>query len=105
MQDNPTVDPRVAAIEQKLWSVLRRDDTGSGFIGRASDEPPPREDGFFATFELDLLDWGAIYGLAFGIARTEDPWESDEDVAERAITAARTVFYRWGDGFAGREED
>ncbi len=104
---NSMRDDRVVAIEQKLRKVLRRDDTGSGFIGRVSDEPPRGENGYFTSFELDLLQWGATYGLAFGIARGEDPWESDEEVAERAITAARTVFREDsgpGLGFAERHE-
>ncbi len=37
-------------------------------------------------------DWGALYGLAFGIARAQDPFETIEQVAERAGRVAREVY-------------
>lgn len=94
----------VVAIQRKLVSILRRDDTGSGFIGRVSDEPPRRGDGLFSSFELDLLEWGATYGLAFGIARAEDPWASDEEIAERALAAARAAWHELNYSFGSRDD-
>jgi len=46
-------------------------------------------------FESNCRDWGFVFGLAYGIARGEEPYESDDSVCERAITAAREVFARF----------
>jgi hypothetical protein len=46
-------------------------------------------------FEADCRDWGFVFGLAYGIARGEEPYESDDSVCERAMTAAREVFSRF----------
>ena len=44
---------------------------------------------------MDLRDWGMTFGLAYGIARGEDPYESNESVAQRALDAARMVWKGW----------
>jgi hypothetical protein len=46
--------------------------------------------------ELDIRDWGMIYGLAFGIARGEDAYEAVSSVGDRALRAAEAAFRRWG---------
>ena len=46
-------------------------------------------------FELDMRDWGFTYGVAYGIARGEDPYEPEELVRDRAIEAARLAWQRW----------
>lgn len=46
-------------------------------------------------FELDLRDWGLVYGMAVGIARSENPWEPLESVVARAGVAAREVYESW----------
>ena len=43
-------------------------------------------------FEDHLQDWGTIYGMAYVLARMEDPFESSESVAKRAFEAAKHVF-------------
>ncbi len=48
-------------------------------------------------FELDALDWGVMYGVAYGIARGEDPFEPGNAVENRALTAARQAWNRWAD--------
>ena len=48
--------------------------------------------GELSEFELDLGDWGFTYGVAWAIARTQNPDESDHSVAERALVAAGEVF-------------
>ena len=45
-----------------------------------------------SDLELDLADWGFTYGVAWAVARAQDPHESDDSVAERALAAAREVF-------------
>jgi hypothetical protein len=40
-------------------------------------------------------DWAFAFGVACGIARGEDPFESMESVIERAEPAARDAFLRY----------
>jgi hypothetical protein len=42
--------------------------------------------------DLDLRDWGFYYGVAYGIARGEDPYEDNGSAAKRAFDAALEVF-------------
>jgi hypothetical protein len=42
--------------------------------------------------DLDLRDWGFYYGVAYGIARGEDPYEPNGSAAKRAFDAALEVF-------------
>ncbi len=49
-----------------------------------------------SEFEADLLDWGCAYGIAFGLARAEEPCESNESVAKRALDAAKVAHGRYG---------
>jgi hypothetical protein len=42
--------------------------------------------------DLDLRDWGFYYGVAYGIARGENPYETNGSVAERAFDAALNTF-------------
>jgi hypothetical protein len=53
--------------------------------------------GDLSQFELDCVDWGFTFGLAYGIARAEDPFEPNASVCERALEAARAAYTRWGD--------
>ena len=57
-----------------------------------------------SDLELDLGDWGFTYGVAWAVARAQDPHESDEKVAARALAAARQVFrlYCGEDGWEER---
>jgi hypothetical protein len=36
-----------------------------------------------------------VFGVAYGIARSEDPFEANDEVIERALLAARDAFGRW----------
>jgi hypothetical protein len=38
------------------------------------------------------MTWGTYYGIAFGIARHEDPFEPHEAVASRALHAAWPIY-------------
>lgn len=85
-----------ATIAEKIYAILQRDDDGNGFIGTAHGLPEVERR--FTPVELDLIDWGAVYGLAFGIARSENPWESIEEVAARAYAEAWPLFRdKWVD--------
>ena len=56
-----------------------------------------------SELELDIGDWGFTYGVAWTVARAEDPQESDESVADRALDAAIQVFHAYC-GAQGWEE-
>lgn len=45
--------------------------------------------------ELNLADWGMTLGIAYGIARGEDPYESPAGVIARAESAASEAWARW----------
>jgi hypothetical protein len=70
---------------------------GSGFmdpVQTMSIYPRALEPGLTA-FESNCRDWGFTFGVAYGIARGEEPYESEDSVCERAMTAAREVFARF----------
>jgi hypothetical protein len=84
------------ALAEKVSTVLGAV-AGSGFmdpVQAMSVYPRALEPGLTA-FETDCRDWGFTFGVAYGIARGEDPYESDDRVCERALTAAREVFSRF----------
>ena len=53
---------------------------------------------YMRCYDMDLIDWGLACGLAFALARLEDPCEGEESVATRAQQAAIAVFERWQKG-------
>lgn len=56
-------------------------------------------------FEMDLRDWGTVFGVAVGLARTEEPCESLESVAQRALEAAWPVWLESNSGFKKADRD
>ncbi len=76
-------------LAQKVRAVLARDDTGEGPVALVEKKlgPGPHPDR-----DLDIGAWGVTYGIAFGVARTENPFESDEEVGKRAMEAAWPLF-------------
>lgn len=89
-----------AVIERKLAAVLYPDDTGSGVIGRASTYPRWKEAKALTETEIDLRDWGVVYGMTFALMFSEGSWEPVESAAERAVDVAWRVFQAWGSGIA-----
>jgi hypothetical protein len=84
-------------LAARVQSVLR---TESGF----NDPLPDAALGLFSSADVeltererDLLDWGAVVGLAFGLARMEDPCESLESVSARALDAALGAYEGYGE--------
>jgi hypothetical protein len=61
-----------------------------------SEALPRHQQGDRTEHELDLMDFGLTVGLAFAIARGEDPYEPPESVRERAAAAANMAFERSG---------
>jgi hypothetical protein len=84
-------------LAEKVRAVLARDDTGEGPIGLAASKigPAPHTDR-----DSDISAWGVTFGIAWGIARTEDPFESDEQVGQRAMSAGWAVFSEFNDPIA-----
>jgi hypothetical protein len=83
-------------LTEKVSTVLAAV-AGSGFmdpVQTMSIYPRALESGL-TDFESNCRDWGFTFGVAYGIARGEQPYESDHAVCERAMTAAREVFSRF----------
>lgn len=76
-------------LAEKVYSVVAAE--GINYI---DDRLRVLPGGRLGEFEQDLRDWGMVYGVALGIARTEDLWESLESVSERAQAAALEAFKR-----------
>jgi hypothetical protein len=55
------------------------------------------------TTDYALVNWGLVYGIAFGLARTEEPCEPVTSVAARAKEAAWPVFVEFNGGPLHRE--
>jgi hypothetical protein len=86
----------VTSLADKVSTVLGAV-AGSGFMDpvQTMSVYPRTLDPGLTAFESDCRDWGFTFGVAYGIARGEDPYESDDRVCERALTAAREVFSRF----------
>ncbi len=84
-------------LEEKVYSAITAESPTGLLCARvAVGSYPACGDELLSPFELDCRDWGFAFGVAYGIARGEDPFEADHQVAERALQAARTAFLRWG---------
>ena len=70
--------------------ALRNDAAYDGMLSpmATGDEEAAR----LSELELDLGDWGFTYGVAWTVARGQDPEEPDDAVAARALGAAKQVF-------------
>ncbi|MGI8946304.1 MAG: hypothetical protein ACR2GL_08720, partial [Thermoleophilaceae bacterium] len=79
------------SLQEKVRAIIRHDDTGQGPISAAGRQPC-RHDYLATDLEAGMRAWGCIYGIAFGLARSEEPCESIESVADRAYEAAWPAF-------------
>lgn len=81
------------ALAEKVWAIL-------GYEA-ASGHTHPLERVWSGPVQpaaggaMDYGDWAFTFGVACGIARGEDPFETMESVIERAEAAAREVFVRY----------
>ena len=89
-------DEKQAKLAERMTFVHEEDDLGDAaiFCGRYPRIPDHRP----SQFELDLRDWGLIYGIAYGLARATEPKDSNDQVGERAYKVARASFARWNGG-------
>jgi hypothetical protein len=76
-------------VADKLRAVLVRDDTGNGPVGLSINRLGLGPHG---DRELDICTWAVVFGIAWGIARAENPFESDEEVGKRAMDIAWPQF-------------
>ena len=67
-----------------------------GLHGILSAALPPTQEGYRTTHELDYADFALTVGVAYGIARGEDPYETGRSVKARVVEAAPIAFNRWG---------
>jgi uncharacterized BrkB/YihY/UPF0761 family membrane protein len=88
----PAREAAPSSVEAAVALALADDsaqDEMLSVIPAASGTPPG---GFLTDLERDVIDWGYTYGVAWAIARSRYPGESPEEVARRALAAAREVF-------------
>lgn len=74
-------------VADRVYAVLSENDNGE--LLRVAQELCRDER------EMDVADWALAFGLAFGIARGEDPYEKNRSVVIRAEAAAREAMMRW----------
>ena len=84
-----------AYITERLRALLHLDDT-DGVMEVLEKYPRGVE---LSEFERDLRDWGFVFGMAFAMARGEDPWETNQSVAERALMPAFAAYSDWSGEF------
>ena len=90
-------------LEQKVNAILDHDDTGKGAYARVH-EKALFTGGNYNEHELDLVDWGMVYGIALGLRRVEEPLEPIEAAAWHAQRAAWRVFAVRNHGFTRQPE-
>jgi len=103
------VDPRPGArrrgggrmspltLAEKVWNIALADtpigvDWGLETVHQGATDGSTTK---FDTLAWDCIDWGYIYGVAFAIARLEDVFDTNDNVAARARQAARAVWQRY----------
>jgi hypothetical protein len=87
---------RRMTLEEKVYAVVSTEHA-VGIQGplEAIAEYPRDGGGRLSQFERDCRDWGLVFGVAYGIARGEDPFEREDSVTSRALAAAGGAFRRW----------
>lgn len=85
--------PEIDELVQVVTRALQDDAAHDSLLSPVSDneEAEPR----LSALELDLSDWGFTYGVAWAVARAQDPYEPDDSVAQRALDAAQEVFHTY----------
>ena len=81
-------------LTDRVYRCLIDDDCASD---AHRDGLPTSQRGQMSIGEMDYHDFALCIGVAYGIARGEDPFETDRSVAERAAVAGRDAFFRWSE--------
>jgi hypothetical protein len=80
-------------LEERVRGVIGAEMATDRPLTLACEGLPENSEGrMLSTYEWGLLDWAALAGMAFGIARMEEPCESLESVARRANAVALSIF-------------
>ncbi len=90
----PTDGCTLDALAEKAYGLLTPDTSPSTWAWTHPGIP----NGQLPERELDIHDWGLMFGLTFAIARGEDPYESVESVGARAMRSAEAAFREWHGG-------
>lgn len=95
----PRVDELRLRDELRLLEQLRRLSAEDHFAGTMCEVGEyPEISRALSPFEMDLRDWGLVFGVAFGIAINMWPDEPRPELARRAYWPARMAYVRgWGD--------
>lgn len=80
----------MADLREKVRTILWEETSTDRTL--AWDRLVSRPDRGVSEMEHISRFWGFAFGLAYGIARGEDPHESAEDVATRAYEIAHDLF-------------
>ena len=86
-QPAPVIDELVQVVTRALQDDAAHDSLLSPVSDNEEGAPG------LSALELDLSDWGFTYGVAWAVARAQDPHEPDASVAQRALAAAQEVFH------------
>lgn len=79
----------MADLESRVNAAVH-DDRGGNRIS-----PPPPSASFGRDEDGPIQDWGFIFGVAYAIARGEDPYESSDDVGKRARAVALPIYAKY----------
>ena len=72
--------------------ALRNEPAHDGMLSVIPAAPDTPPGGLLSELERDVAAWGFTFGVAWAVARSQDPYERDEVVAEQALAAAHVVF-------------
>jgi hypothetical protein len=103
-----TPTERTAPVARDLTAtdvaIALRNDTAHRAMCKILPGEPLEMSALLSELECDLNDWGFAYGVAWAVAKSRYPLESDHEVAARALPAAKIVFreYCSGDDWAKR---
>jgi hypothetical protein len=93
-------------LAELVYRCISPDSNHDHDAHRAFDDAlPDGQRGMRTSHELDYADFSLAAGVAYGIARGEDPYELSDSVAARAGEAATTAFERWGSWEVSYEQD
>lgn len=93
------------SLEEKVRAIIMQDDNGDGPTGTVANQPDWHRYFEVSDFEADMRAWGCVYGIAFGLARSEEPCEPIESVSRRAYEAAWPAYVAYAGGFEPRKRD
>ena len=84
----------MSALADKVYNVVL-EERGTELLKAVSKYPKHPDDELLTSFEMDCRDWGLVFGVAYAIARSEDAFESENSVINRALDVARDAWLRW----------